>query len=87
MEIVFKKSLKEPDALFIDGMTLNERLFHFDLFNEFDAAVRSKQFLAIRQVLFKVKVPEKQAQEIAEALLASPKKYGFLSDPYQPDVA
>lgn len=77
MEIVFKKSLKEPDALTIDGMTINERLLHFDLFDEFDAAVRSKQFLAVRQVLLKVKLTEQQAQETAEAVLASPEKYGF----------
>lgn len=58
-------------------MTVNERLFYFDLFDEFNAAVRSKQVMAVRQVLLKVKLTEQQAQVTALAALASPERYGF----------
>ena len=65
------------DDQFIEGMTVNERLHHFGLFDAFDSAIRSGELSAIQQVLTKAKFSEKQARETEEAVLASPATYGY----------
>ena len=58
-------------------MTVNERLSHFKLFDEFDAAVASRQFETIIAVLLKAHLTEAQAHETASAVLANPGFYGL----------
>ena len=76
-EAALTRTTNNPDAQFIDGMTVNERLFHFGLFDEFDSAVRSGELLAIVRVLCNAKLSELQAHETATAILAFPARYGF----------
>ena len=59
------------------GMTVNERLFHFGLFNSFNAAAKSRDFKILVQILLKAQFSPKQAEDTAHALLASPQRYGF----------
>lgn len=61
----------------VKGMTVNERLFHYGLFDRFDAAVRAKDVPALVQVLLQAKFSEEQALQTAEAIAANPKRYGF----------
>lgn len=77
MEITFMKTTINSELRLVDGMTVNERLFHFGLFDTFDMAVRSGQLGAVKEVLLNAKFAELQAQGTAETILASPEKYGF----------
>jgi len=61
----------------VKGMTVNERLFHFGLFERFDAAARAKDVPLLVQVLLQAKLSEKQALQTAEAIATDPKRYGF----------
>lgn len=61
----------------INGMTVNERLFHFGLFEQFDAAARAKDVPALVQVLQQAKFSAEQALQTAKAVAANPKRYGF----------
>ena len=61
----------------IEGMTVNERLLHFNLFESFDSAARSKSFAGLVEVLIQARFSEEQANHTASALLANPKLYGF----------
>lgn len=61
----------------INCMTVNERLFHFGLFEQFDAAARAKDVPALLQVLQQAKFSEEQALQTAKAVAANPKRYGF----------
>jgi hypothetical protein len=61
----------------IEGMTVNERLAHFDLFEAFDAAVLSRDLSKIVALLRKAKFSEEQAIYTAETILSDPAKYGF----------
>ena len=59
------------------GMTVNERLGHFGLFQAFDAAVESRDSSAVIDVLRKAKLTEAQALETASAVPDNPKFYGL----------
>ncbi len=61
----------------VSGMTVNERLFHFGLFERFDAAARAKDVPLLVEVLLQAKLSEKQALWTAEAVATDPKRYGF----------
>jgi hypothetical protein len=61
----------------IPGMTVNERLAHFGLFEAFDAAVASRQLDSIVSVLRQARLSERQALESAQAILSNPAHYGF----------
>ncbi|WP_024297001.1 hypothetical protein [Methylomicrobium lacus] len=61
----------------LEGMTVNERLFHLNLFESFDAAAKSRDFEAMVQVLLQARLSEQQANETAGAILANPVRYGF----------
>jgi hypothetical protein len=62
---------------FIDGMTVNERLFHFGLVDLFESAARSRDVLAMVQVLRQAQFSEVQASETARAVASDPARYGF----------
>lgn len=59
------------------GMTVNERLGHFGLFQAFDTAVESRQVSAVFEVLKRAKLTDIQAEETASAVLANPNFYGL----------
>jgi len=59
------------------GMTVNERLSHFGLFQEFDAAVASRNVSAVVEVLLRAQLTPEQAQETASAVVSNPERYGF----------
>lgn len=61
----------------VSGMTVNERLFHFGLFDRFDTAARSKDVSALVQVLLEAKFSDEQALEAAAAVVSDPKRYGY----------
>ncbi|WP_434515227.1 hypothetical protein AB6Q56_00330 [Dechloromonas sp. ARDL1] len=61
----------------VRSMTVNERLFHFGLFEPFDAAARARDVPLLTQVLLQAKLSKKQALQTAEAIVAAPKRYGF----------
>jgi hypothetical protein len=61
----------------ISGMTINERLYHFGLFEQFDHAVMSRDHATIVGILRIAKFDENQALETANKVLANPVKYGY----------
>jgi hypothetical protein len=61
----------------IEGMTVNERLSHFDLFASFDHAVKSQDLAALVQVLVQAQLSQEQAEYTARTVLANPERYGF----------
>ena len=61
----------------IAGMTVNERLVHFGLFQEFDAAVRARDKSAVIAVLLKAKFTPQQAKYTATTVLSAPRRYGY----------
>lgn len=61
----------------VDGMTVNERLFHFGLFDKFDSAVRARDSERLVQVLLLAKLSEEAAMQTATTVLANPKLYGY----------
>jgi hypothetical protein len=65
------------DLDYLAGMTLNERLYHFGLFEAFDTAVEFRQLSSIIEILRRAKLTEAQAQETAAAVLANPSFYGL----------
>jgi hypothetical protein len=65
------------DQQSVEGMTVNERLAHFGLFEPFDTAARSRDLTALVQVLLRARFSQEQAKQTAVALLADPARYGF----------
>ena len=61
----------------IAGMTVNERLLHFGLFEAFDSAVATREILAVVAVLQRAKLTDQEAHETASAILANPSYYGL----------
>lgn len=55
---------------FVAGMTVNERLSHFGLFDAFDAAIHERDIAAIASVLRQAELTQTQALETAKAVLA-----------------
>ena len=60
----------------VEGMTVNERLYHFGLIDRFDAAARSRDVLGMMQVLRQAQLSEAQSLQTAQAVAADPKLYG-----------
>ncbi|MCL2524470.1 MAG: hypothetical protein FWF20_01495 [Betaproteobacteria bacterium] len=54
----------------VEGMTANERLFHFGLFEKFDGAVRTRNVQSVVQVLLLAQFSEEQALQTATAMMA-----------------
>ena len=61
----------------VEGMTVNERLFHFGLSHEFDKAARARDLESLAAVLGRAHLSPEQAQQCAEAVLAHPERYGY----------
>jgi len=61
----------------IAGMTVNERLGHFGLLLEFEAAVRARDKSAVIAVLLKAKFTPQQAEYTATTVLRAPRSYGY----------
>lgn len=61
----------------IAGMTVNERLHHFNLFPAFEAAAKARDRQRLIGILQEAKFTLAQAAETAAVLLANPKKYGY----------
>jgi hypothetical protein len=61
----------------IAGMTVNERLAHFDLFRAFDSAVAARDLSAVVSVLRQARVTDQQAHQTAAEILANPTHYGL----------
>ena len=58
------------------GMTANERLFAAGLLDAFDQAARRRNRPRMVEILGKVELAD-QAEEIADAIVAEPERYGF----------
>ena len=61
----------------IAGMTVNERLTHFGLLAEFEAAVKSRSLAAIEAVLVRAQLTPEQAHWTATTVLRAPERYGY----------
>jgi len=61
----------------IEGMTVNERLFHFGLMDEYDAAMNSRNEALGISILQRAKFTLEQAQFTVRTTLADPKRYGY----------
>ena len=61
----------------IGGMTVNERLAHFGLVAEFDAAARSRDRALMIAVLRKARFSEDQAEYTSAQVLKAPQRYGY----------
>ena len=61
----------------VSGMTVNERLAYFGLFESFDAAVESRHLESVVAILCRAHLTEAQARETASTVLANPALYGF----------
>lgn len=75
IDVAFSSETMEEQ--FIACMTVNERLFHFGLFELFDDAARARDVPALVQVLVRAKLSEEQAMQTAKAVVADPRRYGY----------
>jgi hypothetical protein len=67
--------MDERDESSLAGMTVNERLSHVGIIDQWDEAARRRDRAAMIELLEQVEVPEPHL--IADAVLADPKKFGF----------
>ena len=65
----------EQYVTILSGMTVNERLFHLGLFDQWSSAARRRDRETMMDILKRVEVPE--PTPIIDTILADPKKYGF----------
>jgi len=56
----------------IEGMTVNERLFHFGLIDRFDAAAKARDTTAMTLVLVDARFSEEQAAQTAQTVAENP---------------
>jgi hypothetical protein len=61
----------------LEGMTVNERLFHLGLMHRFDVAASNREVEAMVQVLLQAQFSETQALATAQAVAANPQRYGY----------
>lgn len=61
----------------IEGMTVNERLYHFGLTDTFDEAIRANRKDRAISVLEQAKFTREQAESTVQTILAEPKRYGY----------
>ncbi len=69
--------MNKPTEQELGGMTVNERLFALDLFDEWDESVNSRNRNQMIQILSQCAMSQKQCEETADTLLENPQKYGF----------
>lgn len=67
--------MSERDGHSLAGMTVNERLAHVGIVDQWDEAVRRRDRRTMIELLERVEVREPHVT--ADAVLADPKKYGF----------
>ena len=60
----------------IEGMTVNDRLFHFGLIDLYDAAAKARDVPALVRILLQAEFSEEQAQFTANTVAANPGYYG-----------
>lgn len=72
--VIQRRTEVDPKQYGVEAMTVNERLSHFKLFDEFHRAVASRRLQDVVSVLKKAKLTTEQAQETAETILANPRK-------------
>ena len=65
---------EEPN---VGGMTVNERLYHFGLLAQFDAAIRARNKAAAIKVLTQARFSPEQAEYTASQVLGAPERYGY----------
>lgn len=65
----------EQDEQSLVGMTVNERLFHVGILDQWDAAVRRRDRKQMIVLLERVDIAEPHLT--VDAVLANPKMYGF----------
>lgn len=61
----------------VAAMTVNERLSHFSLFEEFEDAVLSRDHRSVVAVLLRARLTQDQAHETATVVLEDPGRYGL----------
>jgi hypothetical protein len=61
----------------VQGMTINERLSHFNARREFDIAVKSQNLDAVISILQRLELTAQSAKETAQTVLSNPKYYGY----------
>jgi len=74
---VMSKNMNIPSKEELKGMTVNERLFSCNLFDEWDVAVKNRNKDEMIKILSKVELTQEQALETTNTILENPKKYGF----------
>ena len=55
----------------LKGMTVNERLYHLGLFNEYDQAIESQDIEKLRIVLTQLHIGSENIEEIIKTKLSS----------------
>ncbi len=61
----------------LGGMTINERLFHLNLMDEFDAAVKKRDKQTLVAIYQKMEIDESGALQSIDAIFADPARYGY----------
>jgi len=61
----------------LKGMTVNERLFHLGLMEQFETAVKSRSKDGAIKVLKEAQFTLEQATQTVTTLFNNPKKYGY----------
>lgn len=61
----------------IEAMTVNERLDHFGLMDQFDAAIRARNEGLATAILQQAMLSNDQAKFTVQTTLANPKRYGY----------
>ena len=59
------------------GMTVNERLYHVGLIDQFDSAILAKQEATAIAILLRVELSNEQAKETVATIFSNPTKYGY----------
>jgi hypothetical protein len=67
--------MDEQDEPSLAGMTVNERLFHVGILDQWDAAVRRRDRNGMIALLEQVELTEPHLT--VDAVLANPRAYGF----------
>ncbi|MBL8013521.1 MAG: hypothetical protein JNN05_06695 [Candidatus Omnitrophica bacterium] len=61
------------------GMTLNERLLVSGLMGQFDKAVEARDRLKLIEILKKVNIEQRAAEQTVTSIFSNPEKYGYKS--------
>jgi hypothetical protein len=62
------------------GMTINERLFHFGIMDEFDAAILSRDQDVAIGLLQRVGLSREEAMATVATIVKNPGKYGYTQE-------